>query len=160
MSGVATSTRGNEEHGVVEREADFRAWLLLLMSLTATVSYAAGFAPPGGVWNDSADGHVAGTPVWRDRFAVRYLVFYYSNTAAFFSSLLVIAMLAKPNKSKRQRHIFYSIVVVCFMSLCCSYMAGTSVDVGSTMLNLIFIAVFVLIMIVFTLKQNLPMSCP
>jgi sister-chromatid-cohesion protein PDS5 len=46
--------------GILER---MHKYLLLLAILAATVTYNAGLSPPGGVWADDADGHLAGDPV-------------------------------------------------------------------------------------------------
>uniref|UniRef100_A0ACD5TR52 Uncharacterized protein n=1 Tax=Avena sativa TaxID=4498 RepID=A0ACD5TR52_AVESA len=149
MSGEAI-TRGTEEDEVaaVEGKADFRAWLLLLMSLAATVTYTAGLSPPGGVWSadNAAHGYVAGNPVMRDKSRTRYTAFYYGNSIAFFSSLMVIAMLAKPyNKSKIQHRVFSCCIIICFLSLGTSYIAGTAVDSRSAILSAVLIAAFMVI---------------
>jgi len=50
--------------GILER---MHKYLLLLAILAATVTYNAGLSPPGGVWADDADGHLAGDPVLQVR---------------------------------------------------------------------------------------------
>ncbi|KAG8076086.1 hypothetical protein GUJ93_ZPchr0006g42301 [Zizania palustris] len=47
-------------------EYDLRKYLLLLAILVATVTYAAGFNPPGGVWQETEAGHLAGDSIIRD----------------------------------------------------------------------------------------------
>ncbi|XP_034570090.1 uncharacterized protein [Setaria viridis] len=69
-----------------------RKYILLLASVVAMVTYAAGFSPPGGVWKDTAAGHVAGDSVLRDTHYNRYLVFFYFNATAFAASLLAIIL--------------------------------------------------------------------
>jgi hypothetical protein len=140
----------------VESKADFRAWLLLLMSLTATVTYTAGLTPPGGFWSadSAANGHIAGNPVMRDKSRTRYTVFYYGNSIAFFSSLMVIAMLAKPYKSRTQHRIFSCCIVICFLSLGTSYIAGTAVDERSAILSAVLILVFMVITSLTMIKQT------
>lgn len=119
-----------------ERQQDYRSWLLLLTSLAATVTFTVGLTPPGGFWaaDDKTNGYVAGISVMRDKFPVRYLVFYYSNTTAFFTSLMIIAMLAKNNNTRNTnsersnvvgKHVLNGLVVLCFLSLGTSYVAGT-----------------------------------
>ncbi|KAL6643439.1 hypothetical protein ACP70R_018205 [Stipagrostis hirtigluma subsp. patula] len=76
-------------------EYSLRKYLLLLATLVATVTYAAGFNPPGGVWQDTdaAAGRLAGDPIIRDTSYRRYLVFFYCNATAFASSLVVIVLI-------------------------------------------------------------------
>ncbi|KAM3223574.1 hypothetical protein ACQJBY_057127 [Aegilops geniculata] len=119
-----------------DKQQAYRSWLLLLTSLTATVTFTVGLTPPGGFWaaDDKTNGYVAGISVMRDKFSPRYLAFYYSNTTAFFTSLMIIAMLAKNQNSKNtnseqpdvmKKHVLNGLVVLCFLSLGTSYVAGT-----------------------------------
>ncbi|KAG0528765.1 hypothetical protein BDA96_05G040800 [Sorghum bicolor] len=71
---------------------ELRKYILLLASLVATVTYAAGFSPPGDVWQDTADGHLAGDPIIRDTHRKRYVAFFYCNATAFAASLVVIVI--------------------------------------------------------------------
>ncbi|CAD6210636.1 unnamed protein product [Miscanthus lutarioriparius] len=75
-------------------EYSLRKYLLLLATLVATVTYGAGFNPPGGVWQtaDRAAHRIAGDPIIRDTNYARYLAFFYSNATAFASSLVVIVL--------------------------------------------------------------------
>lgn len=109
---------------------DFRAWLLLLASLVATVTFASGLAPPGGFWSvdDTAKGYVTGTSVMMSIFPRRYLVFHYCNTTAFFSSVMIIGMLAKKKQiTVLNNTVFGMLVCFCFISLGTSYTAGTAI---------------------------------
>jgi hypothetical protein len=119
-----------------EKQKEFRSWLLLLSSLAATITFTAGLTPPGGFWSadDMANGYVAGTSVMRDKFPLRYLFFYCSNTIAFFTSLGVAGMLAR-NVRIRSRH-FILLTGVCFLSLGTSYITGTWVSLTLGMLTI------------------------
>jgi hypothetical protein len=176
-----------------EDKNDFRAWLLLLASLIATVTFVrcifvyvyfsyllrgflhiltctytymlwplapenttclflttftAGITPPGGFWaaDDKANGYVAGTSVLRYKFHVRYAVFYYSNTTAFLTSMVVIGMLAKNKEiTVRNSRILGSFVVLCFSSLGTTYIAGTRTSVKFTRLTYVVIVLFLAI---------------
>ncbi|CAM0914128.1 unnamed protein product [Alopecurus aequalis] len=74
---------------------DMSKYILLLATLVATVTYAVGFSPPGGVWQDTdaAAGRFAGDSIIRSTNNRRYLAFYYCNATAFASSLVVIFMI-------------------------------------------------------------------
>lgn len=135
-------------------QQDFRAWLLLLTSLVATVTFTAGLAPPGGFWDadDRANRHIAGTSIMRDKFPRRYLVFYYSNTTAFFASLMIIGMLAKNVYNKEtvvlKNRIFVALVGLCFVSLGTSYITGTWVSPKGGVYNIVM---FVLVICYMTM---------
>uniref|UniRef100_A0A453PXQ2 PGG domain-containing protein n=1 Tax=Aegilops tauschii subsp. strangulata TaxID=200361 RepID=A0A453PXQ2_AEGTS len=40
-----------------------RSLVLLLATLATTITYTAGLDPPGGVWQDNSEGHMAGDPI-------------------------------------------------------------------------------------------------
>ncbi|CAM0148501.1 unnamed protein product [Urochloa decumbens] len=75
-----------------EWEYRLRRYFVMLATVVATVTYSAGFNPPGGVWQEADAGHLAGDPIIRATSYRRYMVFFYCNTTAFASSLLVIAL--------------------------------------------------------------------
>ncbi|XP_037450418.1 uncharacterized protein LOC119320423 [Triticum dicoccoides] len=138
MNGVQNGVHTNPNNGRLaeDKQQAYRSWLLLLTSLTATVTFTVGLTPPGGFWaaDDKTNGYVAGISVMRDKFPTRYLAFYYSNTTAFFTSLMIIAMLAKNQNSENtnseqpdamKKHVLNGLVVLCFLSLGTSYVAGT-----------------------------------
>ncbi|KAM0834750.1 hypothetical protein ACQ4PT_063394 [Festuca glaucescens] len=77
---------------------------LMLATLMASATYAVGFNPPGGVWQDMA-GHLPGDPIMRSTHYHRYLVFFYFNAAAFTLSLMVVVLTlilnVRPPQEKR-----------------------------------------------------------
>ena len=76
-------------------EYSLRKYLLLLATIVATITYAAGFNPPGGVWQEGSndDGQLAGDPIIRYTHHHRYLAFFYCNATAFAASLVVIVLI-------------------------------------------------------------------
>ncbi|TVU18322.1 hypothetical protein EJB05_34412, partial [Eragrostis curvula] len=85
----------NQREGERPWEYSLRKYLLLLATLVATVTYTAGFTPPGGVWEetDPAGHYLAGDPILRHTSYARYVAFFYSNATAFASSLVVIVLI-------------------------------------------------------------------
>ncbi|CAO2149865.1 unnamed protein product [Urochloa humidicola] len=72
-------------------EYQLKEYLLLLATLVATVTYAAGLNLPGGSWleDEPAEGRIAGDSILRQTNFTRYIVFYYFNAISFAASLLV-----------------------------------------------------------------------
>ncbi|CAD6258237.1 unnamed protein product [Miscanthus lutarioriparius] len=81
---------------------ELRKYILLLASLVATVTYAAGFSPPGDVWQDTAGDHIAGDPIIRDTHYKQYVAFFYCNATAFAASLVVPRPRPHPRLPRRQ----------------------------------------------------------
>ncbi|TVU05480.1 hypothetical protein EJB05_48646, partial [Eragrostis curvula] len=118
-------------------EYSLRKYLMLLATLVATVTYTAGFNPPGGVWQDTdaAAGHLAGDPIIRSTSYRRYLTFFYSNATAFASSLVVIVLVLilavlheRRSTSLAPLCILRLVMVLDLLSLMGAYAAGTCRD--------------------------------
>ncbi|GJM87575.1 hypothetical protein PR202_ga03542 [Eleusine coracana subsp. coracana] len=77
----------------VSTEYQLKKYLLLLETLVATVTYAVGLNQPGGVWQETFDGHHASDPILRDTHYLRYTIFHYCNAAAFMASIVVCLLL-------------------------------------------------------------------
>ncbi|XP_052160729.1 uncharacterized protein LOC127778114 [Oryza glaberrima] len=113
-------------------EYDLRKYLLLLATLVATVTYGAGFNPPGGVWQDTEAGHLAGDSIIRDSQYRRYLMFFYCNATAFALSIVVIilifilAILHEKGKLQIPMLPLRAAMVLDLLSLMGAYAAGTS----------------------------------
>jgi uncharacterized membrane protein len=121
----------------VSWEYNLRKYLLLLATMLGTITYTAGFTPPGGVWQDSdaAAGRLAGDPIIRDTSYHRYLAFFYTNAAAFALSLVVIVLILilsflheKKNTSLAPLCILRFAMVLDLFSLMTAYAAGTCRD--------------------------------
>jgi hypothetical protein len=76
-------------------EYQLKKYLLLLATLVATVTYAAGLNPPGGSWLEDtpAKGQLAGDSILRDTNYIRYIVFYCFNAISFATSVVVSLLL-------------------------------------------------------------------
>ncbi|XP_010238738.1 uncharacterized protein LOC100840350 [Brachypodium distachyon] len=99
VDNAAAATPGTGRKDSVDRA---RKHLLIFATLAATVTYSAGLSTPGGFWpGSSEDGeHLAGDPLLRLHHPDRFMVFFYSNTTAFVSSLVVIMLLMSSTLSR------------------------------------------------------------
>ncbi|CAM0914043.1 unnamed protein product [Alopecurus aequalis] len=134
-------------------EYQLRNKLLLLATLVATVTYAAGLNLPGGVWQDTKDGHTAGDLILYGTHYNRYLVFYYCNATAFAASLVVcLLLLVLHSKSNKAWTAALRVVMVLdLLGLMGAYAAGSCRDPFTTIYSsVIMSAVFAYIVIAFS----------
>ncbi|KAL8144138.1 hypothetical protein V2J09_017170 [Rumex salicifolius] len=71
---------------------EMRTVLLVVSALIAAVTFQAGVIPPGGVWQDSDDGHIPGSAIYSSHTKPFY-VFLVFNTLALSASISVIISL-------------------------------------------------------------------
>jgi hypothetical protein len=115
-------------------EYDLKKYLLLLATLVATVTYAAGLNLPGGSWlEDTPEGQLAGDSILRETNFTRYLVFYYFNAISFAASLLVGLLLLLLHQEGNDwggwlLYIVRIVMVVDMLGLMGAYGAGSSHD--------------------------------
>nr|CAB3484234.1 unnamed protein product [Digitaria exilis] len=144
---MAPSTPSEEEPS--QWEYSLRKYLLLLATVVASVTYSAGFNPPGGVWQeaDAAAGHLAGDPILRATSYPRYLVFFYCNAIAFALSLVVIVLFLLLCILHEHKNVWIrpkllrAFMVLDLLSLIGAYTAGASQDMLSSMYCLIQVSV-------------------
>ncbi|PAN34744.1 hypothetical protein PAHAL_6G170500 [Panicum hallii] len=115
-----------------------RKYLMLLGILAAGVTYQAGLAPPGGLWQDDGTGggghgREAGNPVLHDTDQRRYHVFFYSNSTSFVASVVVIALLLQQilRRHRPENHELLLLatntaVVLDLLGLLAAYAAGST----------------------------------
>jgi len=127
--GASTSTSTSAEY-------QLKKYLLLLATLVATVTYAAGLNPPGASWleDDVAEGHLAGDSILRDTSFVRYVVFYYFNAISFAASLLVglLLLVMQREASFKYLLLMWTVMLVDGLGLIGAYAAGISHDKFTT----------------------------
>nr|BAD69210.1 embryogenesis transmembrane protein-like [Oryza sativa Japonica Group] len=127
------TTRHNQHDERSERNAwlkEMRGWLMVLATVAASVTYQAGLNPPGGFWqeDDRVAGHRAGDPVLRDSVAARYKTFYYFNSTAFVTSLVIMVLLMSERFYRTETKVA-ALVVTTFIdlaSLVGAYIAGST----------------------------------
>ncbi|KAE8775545.1 hypothetical protein D1007_51936 [Hordeum vulgare] len=118
-----------------------RFFVMVLASFAVSITYQAGLDPPGGLWKDELSGHKIGHPVLRTTHPARYQVFFYSNSAAFVTSLVVVMMVQ--SKFLLKRRTLVAAMVLDLIGLVIAYAAGSSRD-ASTSIYVVAVACLVL----------------
>lgn len=148
-------------------EYTLRKYVLLLATVVATLTYSSAFSPPGGVWQDTDAGHLAGDPIIRDTHYRRYLVFFYCNASGFASSLVVIILILLLSVQHEDmsgasiwtwRHTLVPLRVVMaldLLSILGAYAAATCRDaVTTTYSTLLVVGVFAYLMVQVALSSS------
>ncbi|TVU03313.1 hypothetical protein EJB05_51160, partial [Eragrostis curvula] len=135
-----TSTH-KEEH---KKRRD-RSLILLLATLAATVTYQAGLSPPGGVWRDSRNGHIAGDLILPATHARQYQVFFFCNSAAFVTSIIVAMMVQSMDRVSP--HALKAAVMLDLLGLIAAYVAGSCRDILSSIYVLVAVAFLVVVIL-------------
>ncbi|XBI98005.1 hypothetical protein VPH35_018282 [Triticum aestivum] len=118
-----------------------RFFVMVLASFAVSITYQAGLDPPGGLWKDDLNGHKTGHPVLRTTHPARYQVFFYSNSAAFVTSLVVVMMVQ--SKFLLKRRTLVAAMVLDLIGLVIAYAAGSTRD-ASTSIYVVAVACLVL----------------
>ncbi|KAF7092921.1 hypothetical protein CFC21_095370 [Triticum aestivum] len=137
--------RGTSRRRDILHEENTRYLVMLLATLVVTITYQAGLDPPGGLWEDDHDGHKIGHPVLQLTHPTRYRVFFYSNSATFVTSLVVIMMLQ--SRFLLKRHTLEAALVLDLFGLITAYGAGSTRDV-KTSIYIVALAGLVLVYVI------------
>ncbi|TKW01994.1 hypothetical protein SEVIR_8G215332v4 [Setaria viridis] len=118
-------------------EYQLKKYLLLLATLVATVTYAAGLNPPGGSWLEDtpAKGQLAGDSILRETNYIRYIVFYCFNAISFAASVVVsllLLLLHRDDQGSWLLKLTRAVMVVDLLGLMGAYAAGGSQDKFTT----------------------------
>nr|CAB3467851.1 unnamed protein product [Digitaria exilis] len=130
VQGNEASSGNNGRHGQDEQLNQgldkARSLVLLLATLAATITYQAALDPPGGAWQEDADGHRAGDPILLAKDPTRYKAFFYCNSTAFVASLAAIVLVQSDAVLKR--NALEAAMILDLFGLMGAYAAGSCRD--------------------------------
>ncbi|KAK3129001.1 hypothetical protein QOZ80_6BG0469910 [Eleusine coracana subsp. coracana] len=118
-----------------------RTYLLLLGILASTITYQAGLNPPGGFWIDNEDGHLAGDPILEVTNPKRYSTFFYSNSTAFVSSLIIITLLQSQliTIGAMKRYVLQTAMILDLLGIMGAYASGSSRTLSTSLYVIILV---------------------
>jgi hypothetical protein len=133
---AATATRSpgdnhnHDHHHEHDHEQSKHEILLVLAIFVATIAYVAGLNPPGCFWRSTEEGHhTAGDPVLQGFHPIRYKFFFFSNTAAFVTSLLAITFTAYEKVDLKAVKVpLCGLIITAILGLAGAYAAGSCRD--------------------------------
>ncbi|KMT09434.1 hypothetical protein BVRB_6g129060 [Beta vulgaris subsp. vulgaris] len=82
-------------HDGRDSPSDVRSTLLVIAVLVVTATYQVGNSPPGDVWQDDDEGHLAGTSIMATKDLVSYILLVTCNSIGFNVSLYMIYTLTR-----------------------------------------------------------------
>ncbi|KAG8050695.1 hypothetical protein GUJ93_ZPchr0009g1302 [Zizania palustris] len=122
---------------------ELRKYVLLLATLAATVTYAAGLDPPGGFWNDNDDAGArrAGDPVLQATYPRRYRAFFYCNATAFVASIVIVNLLLVRYLCRRRWWLraLQAAMILDMFGLMGAYAAGSSREMAMSTYILVLV---------------------
>uniref|UniRef100_A0ACD5WJV7 Uncharacterized protein n=1 Tax=Avena sativa TaxID=4498 RepID=A0ACD5WJV7_AVESA len=133
-----------------------RKYLMILGILVASVTYQAGLSPPGGAWQSDSGWYRAGNPIMHDNRRARYLAFFYSNSASFVASIVVIVLLLLQWLNNKEWPLKVTIFLD-LLALLAAYAAGSGRGVKSSMYVVALIAA---VLAYIAIHIMLALSCP
>lgn len=142
---------------LASEKSNSKPWEYTLRNYRLLMGMVAAFlkhTPPGGVWQDTGDGHLAGDTIIRDTHYRRYLVFLYCNATAFVVIVLILRLFVlhenfKENIWRRTTLLpLWVVMVLGLLSLMCAYAASTCRDaVTSVYISLVVAAVLAYVVV-------------
>jgi hypothetical protein len=132
---VAISGIGEETISPLREETNNRgntppAILLLLSTFATTITYQAGLVPPGGIWQEDGDGHLAGDPILLTTNPGRYKAFLYCNSLALVTSVVIIIW--STEKLLLRGRVAETVVILELFGLTGAYAAGACRDISTS----------------------------
>ncbi|KAI7995742.1 Ankyrin repeat-containing protein [Camellia lanceoleosa] len=107
----AGAMSGNDV-GQSEWLAKKKETIMLVATLIATIAFQAGMSPPGGVWQDTSNGHRAGEAVMAYNYPDSYPYFIRACTIGFVASLSTILLLISGLPFKRKIFMWILVAVM------------------------------------------------
>lgn len=103
---------------------DKREALMVTAGVLASMAYQAGLNPPGGLWQDDANGHKAGTSIMGHHDPDSYPFWIY-NTVALVSSLSTIFLIISGIPT-RKKFVMWTLMMTMSVTITCTALAYLS----------------------------------
>ncbi|TVU24312.1 hypothetical protein EJB05_26743, partial [Eragrostis curvula] len=123
--------KGVEQHETPAPEKP-RPLLLLLVSLTAAITYQAGPNPPDGLWLDEVEGHLGGEPILLTPSPWRFKAFWYCNSVSLVTSFLSIIILLQ-KRVRLDKHVLENAMILDLLGLIGAYIAGSCLSISTSL---------------------------